>query len=52
MVSFRLFVLLVTFDGLGSSMGHVFEILGCAVGGLLTLTSMLQGELKVGNGVH
>ena len=49
---FWLFALLfVTFDGLGKVMGPVLELLGCGVGGV-TVSSMLQGELNVGIGVH
>ena len=44
-------VLFVTFDGLERGMGDVLELLACGVGGV-TLSSMLQGGLNVGIGVH
>ena len=43
MAGFVLFVsglsvlLLMTFDGLGSSVGHIFEHLGHGIGGVLTI---------------
>ena len=44
-------LLLMTFDALESSMGHVLELLGCGVGGVI-VSSVLQGGLNVGIGVH
>ena len=49
---FRLFVLLMTFHHLGGSVEHVFEHLGHCVGGILTVSSILWGGLKVDIGVH
>ena len=42
----------VTFDGLGSAVGHVFEHLGCDLGGVLTVSSMPWGGLNVAIRVH
>ena len=29
----------ITFDGLGSSVGHVFDSLGCIVGGVIVISA-------------
>ena len=44
-------VFVLCFDGLGSHLGHVFEYLGCGVGGLINASFALQGGLAVGTGV-
>ena len=42
----------MTFDGLGTDVGHVSDHLGHSIGVVLTVFSVLQGGLKVGIGVH
>ena len=44
-------LLLMTFDGLGRGIGHVLDLLGHGVGGVIVF-SILQGGLSVGIGVH
>ena len=37
---FQLFILFfMTFDGLGSGVGHVFDSLGCGVGGVIVIAA-------------